>query len=120
MAKKGEKNNLSKLTKKDVLAIRKDKRKHAEIAKDYGISKGYVSQIINGITWRHLKVRKRDYSIKQAKVNALDEYLKRIDTRLIQGGMKTRSLFLYTSLMKDFRTIKNAMARQILGEEGEG
>lgn len=43
MAKKGEKNNFAKLSEKDVLAIRRDKRKHAEIAEDYGISKGYVS-----------------------------------------------------------------------------
>jgi hypothetical protein len=53
----GENNTASKLSSKDVIAIKQltivrgDKRK---LAKQYGISESAMGQIINGGTWKHL------------------------------------------------------------------
>ena len=48
---KGEKNGRSKLTKEQVLQIRKDKRMGKEIAKDYNVSEATISLIKNNKMW---------------------------------------------------------------------
>lgn len=45
---------IQKLTPKQVVAIRADPRLYREISKDYGISKGHISEIKSGKTWFHL------------------------------------------------------------------
>lgn len=50
----GEKNGYSKLTEKDVRAIREDPRTLVEIGKSYGISPTYGSYIKHRKTWKHV------------------------------------------------------------------
>ena len=52
---RGERCWKAKLTDADVIAIRADKRRGREIAKEYGIGDSSVSAIRNFKTWRHLK-----------------------------------------------------------------
>jgi hypothetical protein len=42
----------AKLTIDQVMAIRADNRKHAEIAKEYGIGQSTVGSIKTGVTWK--------------------------------------------------------------------
>lgn len=51
---KGEKASAAKLTEIQVLAIRADKRRPYEIAKDYPVSYSMVLDIVNGKYWKHL------------------------------------------------------------------
>lgn len=51
---KGEKHGRSKLTKAQVLLIKKDTRHHKEIAKDYEVSHQHILAIKNLIKWKHL------------------------------------------------------------------
>lgn len=51
---KGEKSGVAKLNNKKVWAIRKDKRSHKEIAKEYDIHIDYVSKIKTKKQWRHI------------------------------------------------------------------
>lgn len=51
---KGEAHPHARLTASEVLAIRADARMHVEIASEYGIHPGCVSQIKRRVTWRHL------------------------------------------------------------------
>lgn len=56
MMKKGRQGKgSSKLTPEQVLAIRQDARPQSAIAKDFGVSKGAVSCIKLGKTWKHIK-----------------------------------------------------------------
>jgi hypothetical protein len=50
----GEANNSAKLTAREVLAIRSDKRNQREIMAQYGISSSRVSAIRTRKSWRHL------------------------------------------------------------------
>ena len=45
-----------KLTEEQVCNIRKDTKSNIEIAKEYSISPGHVSQIINYRSWKNLRV----------------------------------------------------------------
>lgn len=63
MAKKlrgtnGEKNTQSKLNTNDIISIRSAYNnldiKMSEIAEIYGVSKGAISFLVRGITWRHI------------------------------------------------------------------
>lgn len=54
VSRSGESSGVSKLTNAQVLAIRADSRKTAEIASEYGIVRQSVMNIKNGITWGHL------------------------------------------------------------------
>ena len=51
---KGEANPRAKLTEDDVREIRQSKSRHADIAAQYGISKGAVSMIKNRKIWAHV------------------------------------------------------------------
>ena len=51
---RGEQCGTSKLTTKQVLAIRKDQRLQREIAADYGILQNHVSRIKNRVRWAHV------------------------------------------------------------------
>lgn len=51
---KGEKHPSSRFTNEQALAVLSDKRTHAEIAKDYGVSRGAISHMKRGFTWPHL------------------------------------------------------------------
>ena len=56
-ARKGEKNQCAKLTRKDVYEIRKLSTKgtrNSEIAKRFNITPSYVCQIVRGKTWKHI------------------------------------------------------------------
>lgn len=44
----------SKLTPQQVIAIRKDARSHRATARAYGVTKGTISSIRRGLTWRSL------------------------------------------------------------------
>lgn len=50
----GEKNPQSKLSKEDIIKIRKDLRLHKEIAKDYNISRSVITRIKNKDLWSHV------------------------------------------------------------------
>lgn len=50
----GEASPNSKLTDKDVIAIRSDARSQRQIARSYGVDKGTIAAIIQRRTWRHL------------------------------------------------------------------
>lgn len=52
--RKGEAGGNVKLTNEQVLAIRADPRSHRKIAAAYGISRGPVTAIKAGRSWRHL------------------------------------------------------------------
>ena len=52
--KYGSRHYAAKITEADVIAIRKDPRKTAEIAKDYGINSSNITMIKNRRTWRHI------------------------------------------------------------------
>lgn len=52
---KGEKCHASKITDKDVIAIRADVRRQVDIASDYGISQASVSKIKLNQAWAHVK-----------------------------------------------------------------
>ena len=52
---KGEKQIFSKLTEKDVIAIRKDDRPAKVIAIDYGVSKDTIFKVKSRFTWKHVK-----------------------------------------------------------------
>ena len=53
---KGAKNSQSKLTKEDVLWMRENKGKvlQKDMAKRFGVSSKYVSDVICGIYWKHI------------------------------------------------------------------
>lgn len=51
----GEKSAGAKLTEAQAIAILADTRRHADIAKDYGITRAAVSHLKRGKTWAHLK-----------------------------------------------------------------
>ena len=54
---RGERNNRAKLTEADVLEIRQQAaqgRSHAAIAKERGLSRPTVSQIVSGARWGHV------------------------------------------------------------------
>ena len=52
---KGSKNGWSKLTEKQVVAIRKDTRLHREIAKDYNVTRSVISGIKRRYSWKHVR-----------------------------------------------------------------
>lgn len=52
---KGERNGASKLTEKDILAIRNNKDKNQrQLAKEFGISFQHVSKILKRQEWKHI------------------------------------------------------------------
>lgn len=51
---KGEKHGKAKLTSPEVMAIRADRRAHSTIARIYGITRSYVSNLKRGVNWTHL------------------------------------------------------------------
>lgn len=50
----GEDNSVSKITKEIAIAVFLDKRKHKDIARDYGIAVSTVSSIKVGSNWSHI------------------------------------------------------------------
>ena len=54
VAKIGEKHPGAKLTEKDILAIRKDKRIGRKIAVDYGVSRTQINRIKRKANWSHI------------------------------------------------------------------
>jgi ribosomal protein L11 len=55
--RKGQKNNLAKLTTAQVLEIRelyKQGAKQVDLARDYGVIQGHISLIVNRKTWKHI------------------------------------------------------------------
>jgi hypothetical protein len=50
----GEKNPMAKLTDAQVIQIRRDKRSHINIAKDFAISVYQIKSIRSGRCWKHL------------------------------------------------------------------
>lgn len=50
----GAKRRTAKLTEQQVRAIRADSRTQKQIAEDYGLSEGYVSQLVRGKNWKHI------------------------------------------------------------------
>lgn len=52
---KGDHVGTSKLSKKEVLMIRRSKQNISQIARTFGISRGNVRFIRQGITWAHLQ-----------------------------------------------------------------
>jgi ribosomal protein L11 len=55
--RKGQKNNLAKLTAAQVLEIRelyKHGAKQVDLAKEYGVIQGHISLIINRKSWKHI------------------------------------------------------------------
>lgn len=50
----GEKQGASKLTRKDIISIRKDKRSQRKIAADYGVTQANIYFIVNRISWKHI------------------------------------------------------------------
>lgn len=54
LQKSGENQSQSKLTEKEVIAIRHDNRHHQIIASEYNITRKYVSEIQTGKSWKHL------------------------------------------------------------------
>lgn len=50
----GESSPNSKLTEKDVQAIRSDSRSQRAIARSYGVDKGTIAHILHRKTWRHI------------------------------------------------------------------
>lgn len=55
----GEKSWLSKLTEVQAMEIHADNRPHAEIAKDYGLTRAAISHLKRGDTWSGLASDKR-------------------------------------------------------------
>jgi hypothetical protein len=51
---RGEDQHLSKLTEADIVAIRRDPRDGATVAKIYGVSKTAISRVRLRKTWRHV------------------------------------------------------------------
>lgn len=52
---RGEQCGTSKLTEKQVLAIREDGRLQREIAEEYGVQQSVISRIKSGVRWGHLR-----------------------------------------------------------------
>ena len=52
---RGEKQWMSVLTEKQVIAIRRDRRSHRVIAKDYGVSRAHIGSIKAGRSWGWLE-----------------------------------------------------------------
>lgn len=52
---KGEDSPVSKISHEDALKILVDPRRHADIAEQYGVTKGAISHLKRGFTWSHLK-----------------------------------------------------------------
>jgi hypothetical protein len=50
----GERHAFAKLTASVIPAIRTDARRHRDIAKDYGVTEGLISQVKRGLIWRHV------------------------------------------------------------------
>lgn len=50
----GEKSPNSKLTEKQVMSIRRDRRSQRAIARAYGVDKGTIACIVKRKTWKHL------------------------------------------------------------------
>lgn len=50
----GERMGCAKLTRTVIPAIRADVRRHDDIAKDYGVTPGLISQVKRGRIWRHV------------------------------------------------------------------
>lgn len=53
--RKGRATGGNKLKESDVIAIRGDKRKHADLAKEYDVSYMTIVQIRSFRTWKHIK-----------------------------------------------------------------
>lgn len=51
---RGERHAVAKLTAAVIPAIRTDDRRHGDIARDYSVSKGLISQVKRGLIWRHV------------------------------------------------------------------
>jgi hypothetical protein len=51
---RGSANSNAKLTAKDVIAIRESQAKPSEIAKQFGVARSTIVNIINGKTWIHV------------------------------------------------------------------
>lgn len=51
----GEESHLAKLTEIDVVNIRQDKRRHKDIAADYGVTRALVSHIKRRLVWAHVQ-----------------------------------------------------------------
>ncbi len=51
---RGEENNKSKLTEKDVKGILSDTRSHRTIARDYSVSHNVIGKIKRRQTWKHV------------------------------------------------------------------
>jgi len=63
--KRGSEVNTSKLTKKQVMEIRKAKargERSTVLAKKYGVTKSSINRIATGITWKHLPILSVDNS----------------------------------------------------------
>lgn len=50
----GERHGMAKLTTSQVVNIRLDSRKHADIAAEYGVSRTHIQAIKAGNRWRHM------------------------------------------------------------------
>ena len=50
----GERSPMAKLTAADIPLIRVDTRCQGDIAKEYGVTKGLISQVKRGVIWRHV------------------------------------------------------------------
>lgn len=51
----GERHPFAKLTADVIPAIRVDQRRHADIARDYDVTKGLISQVKRGLIWGHVQ-----------------------------------------------------------------
>ncbi len=52
---RGEKNHYAKITEVQSIAILNDNRISSAIAKDYGLSQGYIRNLKRGYRWKHLQ-----------------------------------------------------------------
>lgn len=52
---KGERSGRAVLTAKDVRKIRKSESSHAELARQYGVSRGCIQHVRNRLNWKHIK-----------------------------------------------------------------
>lgn len=64
---RGEKSPVSILTDEQVIAIRLDKRKQSDIAKDYGVSKSQIGLIHRNEQWTHLTLN--DSNLKNGRID---------------------------------------------------
>lgn len=57
IAKIGASHPMAKLSERQVINILSDNRSLSQIAKDYSISKSYVSSLKKGRTWKHINLK---------------------------------------------------------------